>query len=171
MPPLNHRAPGLAGALLANAAATVGLIADGIHLHPAMVKLIWTIKGGPSLTLVSDAMAALGMAAGRYQLADQTVTVTENEARLPDGTLAGAVLSLEAGLRNLIDFAQCSLAEALPAVTTTPANLLKLAHRRGQLSPGYPADLVLLTPALQVALTLVGGEILYRNEQILPNGS
>jgi N-acetylglucosamine-6-phosphate deacetylase len=162
MPALHHRQPGLVGALLTDPRPIVGLIADGIHTHPSMIHLAWQILGNARLNLVTDAMAALGMPPGRHVLGDFQVTVDKSGARLDDGTLAGSVLSLDQALRNLITFSGCSLAEALPTVTTTPAKLLGLADRRGQLAPGFVADLVLLSPELEVVMTVVQGQIAYR---------
>ncbi len=158
MPPLEHRAPGLAGALLADERATVGLIPDGIHLHPAIVALAWRVKGARRINVVTDAMAALGMPPGRYQLGDGEVTVDEISARLADGRLAGSLVSLDQAVRNLIAFTRCSLSEAVATVTTVPAHLLGVADR-GQIAPGFVADLTLLTPDLQVVKTFVGGQI------------
>lgn len=156
MPALDHRQPGLVGALLDDERVTLGLIADGVHVAPALVRLLWRAGGG-RLNLVTDAMAALGMADGRYLLGDQAVTVAGGQARLADGTLAGSVLSLDAALRNLIAFTGCSLADALPAVTSRPAALLGLGDRKGQIAPGFDADLVLLTAGLEPKVTVVGG--------------
>lgn len=162
MPPLSHREPGLVGALLAAERSVVGLIPDGIHVHPALVKLVWQVKGSRGLTLVSDAMAALGMPPGDYHLNDFEVTVTETDARLADGTLAGSILPLDAALRNLIAFTGCSLSEALATVTTTPATLLGQAQYRGRIAPGLLADLVLLTPDLEVVMTVTAGAVSYQ---------
>ncbi|MBN1138582.1 MAG: N-acetylglucosamine-6-phosphate deacetylase [Anaerolineae bacterium] len=162
MPPLHHREPGLVGALLTDDRATTGLIADGIHSHPSMVALAWQALGSARLNLVTDAMAALGMPPGRHILADFEVWVDSTSARLADGTLAGSILSLDRALRNLLAYTGCTLKEALPAITTTPARLLGLAGTRGRIAPGYAADLVLLTPDLQVAATLVDGAEVYR---------
>jgi N-acetylglucosamine-6-phosphate deacetylase len=161
MPPLHHREPGLAGALLADKRATVGLIVDGEHVHPELVKLVWQMVGNGRLNLVTDAMAALGMSPGRYALGDFEVIVDETTARLPSGSLAGSVLSLDTAVRNLITFTGCTLADALPTVTSTPANLLGLPHK-GRIAPNCDADLVLLTPDLQVHTTFVGGRIIYQ---------
>jgi N-acetylglucosamine-6-phosphate deacetylase len=162
MPPLEHREPGLPGALLTTATQTAGLIADGVHIHPAIVALAWGMKGSQRLNVVTDAMAALGMPPGRYLLGDQEVIVTELEARLPSGTLAGSVLSMDAALRNVLEFTGCTLPEALATITSTPADLLGLDAERGRIVPGAFADLVLLTPDLHVAATLVEGNIVYR---------
>ena len=158
MPPLEHRAPGLAGALLADERATVGLIPDGLHLHPSVVALAWQAKGARRVNLVTDAMAALGMPPGRYPLGDWEVTVDDTSARLADGRLAGSLLSLDQAVRNFIAFTGCSLSDALATVTTVPAHLLGLADR-GQIAPGFIADLTLLTPDVHVAGTIVGGQI------------
>jgi N-acetylglucosamine-6-phosphate deacetylase len=170
MPTLHHREPGLVGALLTDPRPTVGLIADGIHTHPAIVCLAWQVLGSTRLNLVTDAIAALGMPPGRHVLGDFRVTVDESGARLDDGTLAGSVLSLDQALRNLITFSGCSLAEALPTVTTTPAKLLGLADQSGQLTAGFAADLVLLSPELEVVMTVVQGQIAYQLPTYSPGG-
>ncbi|MCB9009626.1 MAG: N-acetylglucosamine-6-phosphate deacetylase [Ardenticatenaceae bacterium] len=161
MPPLHHRKPGLAGALLADERATIGLIVDGEHVHPELVKLVWQLVGNGRLTLVTDAMAALGMPPGRYALGDHEVIVGETTARLPSGTLAGSLLRMDTAVRNLISFTNCTLAEALPTVTRTPADLLGLPHK-GRLAPHCDADLLLLTPDLQVHTTIIAGKIVYQ---------
>ena len=160
MPPLDHRQPGLAGALLTDSRMVTGLIADGIHVHPAMVALAWKAKGSRNLNLVTDAMTALGMPEGDYRLGDRTVKVDTVSARLPDGTLAGSILSLDQALRNLMAFSGASLREVLPTVTGTPARLLGL-ERKGRIAVGCDADLILLSPAGHVFLTMIGGEIVY----------
>ena len=163
MPPVGHRQPGLPIALLTAPETTVGLIPDGIHVHPALIKIIWAAKGSEGLNLVSDAMAALGMPPGKYLLNEFEVTVTETDSRLPDGTLAGSILPIDAALRNLIAFTGCTLPEALATVTTTPARLLGIDHERGRIAPGHIADMVLLSADLQVHTTIASGKIVYQN--------
>ena len=160
MAPLHHRAPGLAAALLGEKRATLGLIADLIHVHPALVQLIWQLAGPERLTLVTDAMAALGMAEGRFQLGEQTVTVADGSARLADGTLAGAILPLNLCLRNLVETTGTDLATAAATITSTPATLLNLPDQ-GRLTPGAVADCVLLDEAYQVVATIINGEVVY----------
>ncbi|MER2598400.1 MAG: N-acetylglucosamine-6-phosphate deacetylase [Caldilineales bacterium] len=168
MPPLHHRHPGLAGALLADARPVVGLIADGLHVHPALVALAWRTLGPQRLNLVSDAMAALGQGPGRYVLGDSPVQVSnDSDARLADGTLAGSVLALDQALRNLLAWTGCTLNEALASVTTTPAAALGLGYERGRIAPGYVADLVLLTPDLHVHTVLAEGQVVYARSDLL----
>lgn len=159
-PPLHHRDPGLVGALLTDRRPVVGMIVDGVHAHPAMVELAWRLLG-ERLSLVTDAMEAMGMAPGRYRLGDFEVVVDETSARLADGTLAGSILTLDAALRNLMRFTGCTFAQALGCVTVTPARLLGLETRRGVLAPGCLADLVLLDGDYRVVKTIVGGQVVY----------
>jgi len=164
MPTLTHREPALPGALLTDPRPTVGFIADGVHTHPSVISLVWKALGSQRLNLVTDAMAALGMPQGKHILGDFDCWVDASSARLHDGTLAGSVLSLDEAVRNLIAFAGCTLAAALPTVTTTPARLLGLEHERGRIAPGYRPDLVLLSPDLHVKMTICAGKIVFEGE-------
>jgi len=165
---MHHREPGLVGALLASQ-VPAGLIVDGIHAHPEMVRLAYRLKGAAGITLVTDAIAALGMAPGTYQLGTQRVTTDGVSARLADGvTLAGAVLSMDAAIRNMRAITGCSLAEAAAMASATPARVLGLP-RKGQIAPGFDADLTVMDGEGQIALTLVGGEIVYQREDSAPS--
>ncbi len=164
MPPLNHRQPGLAGALLTDPRPVVGYINDGIHTHLSMVDLAWKSLG-PRLNLVTDAMAALGVPPGTHLLGDYDVYVDETSCRLADGTLAGSILAMDQALRNLVAWTDCPLPAALATITTTPADLLGLGHERGRIAPGYLADLVLLTPDLRVRATVVEGEVVFGDKE------
>ena len=164
MPSLLHRDPGLPGALLTDERVTVGLIADGIHTHPAMVKLVWQALGPRRLNLVTDAMAALGMPPGKHLLGDYEVDVDGVTCRLADGTLAGSILSMDEALRNLIALAGCALEQALQTITTTAARAIGLEHERGQIAPGFVADLALLSPDLRVRGAFVAGDLVYTAE-------
>lgn len=158
MSALGHREPGLPGALLTDERPVVGLIADGIHSHPAMVRLAQRLLGR-RLNLVTDAIAALGMPPGRHRLGDFEVWVDDRSCRLADGTLAGSILSADAALRHLMTMAGCRPEEALAALTTTPADLLGLGHERGRLAVGHRADLVLWSSDWRVVKTVVGGRV------------
>lgn len=162
MAPLHHREPGVAGALLADERVMVGMIVDGRHVHPLLVKLARQLLG-PRLNLVSDAMAALGLPPGDYRLADYSVHVGQ-DARLADGTLAGSILAPDQALRNLVEYTGCTSAEAVAAISTAPAGLLGLP--KGQIAPGFDADLVLLSPDLHVRLTIIGGQVAYSATEV-----
>jgi N-acetylglucosamine-6-phosphate deacetylase len=162
MPSLHQRQPGLAAALLADTAVTVGIIADGLHVHPALVKLAWQLLGPTRFNLVTDGMAALGCPPGQYRLGPTHVTVDTNSARLADGTLAGSLMPLDQTLRNLMAYSGCTLVEAVATVTAVPARLLQIDHQKGVIAPGHDADLVLLTPDGQVVITIIQGEIVWR---------
>lgn len=124
MAPLDHREPGLAGAALADDRITIGLIADGLHVHPGLVAIVRRAVGADRLAIVSDAIAALGMAPGAYRLAGRDVVVDETSARLPNGVLAGCVIGLDEAVRNLATFAGIDAADAARAATTVPARLV-----------------------------------------------
>lgn len=163
MRPLDHRAPSLAAALLDDDRVTIGLIADGLHVAPELLALVRRSIGPGRLSLVSDAMAGLDMAPGPMRLGDAEVLVGEDGARLADGTLAGAIAGLDVGLRTLAATG-CDLDEVLASVTSTPARLLGLGEGRGRLEVGGRADITLLTAGLDVAATLVAGEVAWSSE-------
>jgi N-acetylglucosamine-6-phosphate deacetylase len=161
MTPIHHREPGLAMAVLEHAEISIGMILDGIHVAPELVRLAWHYQGNRRLTLVTDASAALGMPAGTYQLGKNEIQVDGFSARLADGTLAGSTLTPLKALQNLQAFTKCSFQEALACLTTNPARVLGLRDR-GVIRPGAIADFVLLSADQQVAATFVAGELLYQ---------
>jgi N-acetylglucosamine-6-phosphate deacetylase len=162
MPNFGHRDPGLPGALLTDDRMTVGFIADGVHTHPSVIDLVWRILGPRRMSLVSDAMAALGMPPGLHRLGEYDVIVDARSCRLTDGgALAGSILEPDQALRNLVEITGCALGDALATLTTTPARLLGLERERGQIAPGFTADLVLLSPDLRVRTTVAAGDIVY----------
>lgn len=163
MRPLDHRAPSLAAAMLADDRVTIGLIADGVHVAPEILAVVRRAVGPGRLSLVSDAMAGLDMPAGRVRLGGAEVDVGPDGAHLADGTLAGAVAGLDAGVRTMVATG-CPVDEALAAVTSTTAALLRLQDGRGRLEVGGRADITLLTPELEVAATLVAGEVAWSAE-------
>jgi N-acetylglucosamine-6-phosphate deacetylase len=119
MSSLAHREPGLVGALLSSD-VPCGLIVDGVHVHPAAIKAAFRAKGVNGITLVTDAMAAMGTDKGHYTLGDRAVVVDMNSA-LADGTLAGSILQMDAAVRNMIEFTGCSLADAITMASSTRA--------------------------------------------------
>ncbi len=163
MPPLHHRHPGLAAAILDHPKATANLIVDGIHLHPAVVRLVYRLKGWEHVTLVTDAMAGLGMPPGRYVLAGQAVIVDETSARLDNeaGTLAGSILTLNAAIRNMIEFSGCPVHEAYAMAGLNPACLLGIDAVKGRLQPGFDADIAVFDQNFNSLMTIVAGQAVY----------
>ncbi len=155
----HHRAPGPAGALLADDRCAVSLIADGIHVDRRVVKLVARLKPPPKTVLVTDAMAAMGLPAGRFTLAGREVTSDGLSARLADGTLAGSVLTMDAAVRSFRAFSGCPTADALTAATLAPALAIGRDGELGRLAAGMRADVVLLDEALRVQQTICGGAL------------
>lgn len=164
MPPLHHREPGLIGALLEPSAPPFGIIPDGIHIHPAVMGLIFRSRGVEGITLISDAMAAAGLGIGDHKLGDREIRVDKTSARLHDGTLAGSIILSDDAVRNMVRFGICDLPSAARMVSETPARVLGIDDRKGKIAPGYDADLVVLDEDLQVYLTIIGGEVAYQRE-------
>ncbi len=160
MGPMSHRAPGLAGAAMADDRVAVGLIVDGVHVDPLMVKVAWRAKGPARVVLVTDAVGAMGLPAGRYELGGITVTADATSVRTETGVLAGSILTMDQAVRNTMAFTGCSLDEAVTAAATTPATVIG-ATERGHLRPGAVADVVLLEPDGSVAATICAGSIAY----------
>lgn len=160
---LHHRTPGTLGAVLTDDRIYAQVIVDGVHVHPAVVKLLVRAKGVSRTILITDAMRAAGLEDGEYDLGGQTITVREGIARTSTGSLAGSTLTLDAGLRNVINYAGLSLEEALPMATSVPADAMGLAGRKGVLAPGADADVILLDAGLNVRLTMVAGQVVYQD--------
>lgn len=158
MAPIANRAPGLPLAAMTDPDSWCGLIADGIHVHPALLRLALATKPRGKLFLVTDAMTPFGTEAGSFMLYGQEILRRDGRLTLPDGTLAGADLDLPQAIRNCVSLLGLELAEALRMASLYPAQFLGLDHRYGRIAPGYAADLTLLDPAPAVLGTWVDGE-------------
>lgn len=156
---LRHREPGVATAMLLSD-LPVGLIADGVHLHPAITQMICRIKGPRGVVLVTDSMGAMGMPPGEYNLGGYSVIVDGRSAQLPTGTLAGSILTMDGAIRHLVREVGCPLADALTMATRTPADLLGLPNK-GRIAAANDADLVVLDAELRVQATVVAGGVAY----------
>lgn len=160
MGPMSARAPGPAGAVLDSGSLVAGLIADGVHVDPSMVRLAWRALGPDRIALVTDAIAATGLGDGRYVVGDTEVVVRGAQARTIDGVLAGSVMQYDAALRNLIAMTGCTIAEASSAASSTPARWMR-RDDIGRLAVGARADLVLLDDQLEVVATVIDGRLAY----------
>lgn len=161
MSPFEHRQPGAIGASLVDDRLTVGLIADGVHSHPASLLLTLNAKGPARIALVTDMVSAAGMPPGRYELGGQQVESDGVSVRLDDGTLAGSVLTLDQAVRNVVAWTGTPAATALTLASEVPARVLGL-KRIGRIEAGYQADLILFDPDLSVVATMVAGKTVYR---------
>lgn len=149
MTPLHHRDPGVVGAALTSIDATAELIADGIHVHPAALRI--ALNAMPHrIALVTDAMRACGLAEGTYKLYEYEVTVADGAARLSDGTLAGSVLTMDAAVRNMIELAGLPIETVIPLATEVPARIANVANRKGKIERRYDADLVVMNERFEV---------------------
>lgn len=159
MNPLHHREPGIVGTALIRDELTVELICDGFHVHPDVVRLVFSVKRRDRIALVTDAIAAAGMPDGDgYWLGGLPVIVKEGKAVLRDGgNLAGSCLTMDEALKRTIAFTGLTLAEVLPALTLNPARQIGADDRKGSIEVGKDADLVVLGPDLSVVRTFVGG--------------
>ena len=160
MSPFGHRAPGAIGAGLVDDRVTVGLIADGVHSHPASLQLAVRAKGADRIALVSDIMPAAGMPPGVYLFGGQQVTVDGRSARLVDGTLAGSITTLDQALRNIACWTDATPVDALRMAGEVPARTLGLSDR-GRIVPGAIADIALFDDDLTVRVTIARGRVVY----------
>jgi len=164
MRPLHHREPGAVGAAL-DSDAMVELIADGIHVHPAIVRLLLKAKGIDNICLVTDSISAAGLKDGEYSLGGLDVFVKGEEARLTDGTLAGSTLTMDRAVKNFIEFTDVSLPKAVRAASLNPARLLGIDGRKGSLKAGQDADIVIFDEGFNIHYTIIGGEIVYSKNE------
>jgi N-acetylglucosamine-6-phosphate deacetylase len=157
MRPLDHRDPGIIGEVLTDSRLSADIIADGIHLDPAIVQLFLKAKGPDGAVLITDAISATGMPEGRYRLGTFEVEV-KNGRCLRDGKLAGSVLTMDRAVRNVMQFARWDLQQSLRLATLNPARVAGFTNR-GKLEAGAEADFVVLTPDGEVRKTIVRGEV------------
>ncbi len=163
MPPLGHRAPGLAGAVLAHGDVVAELVADGVHVHPAMLRMAVAAKGRDRTMAITDGTAGAGLRPGTRTVlgGDRSITVRASAVYLDDGTLAGSVLTLDEAFRRLVQQMQFTIVDAAHLCSTTPARALRLLGH-GVIAEGAVADLVVLDSTLKVRRTFIGGVEVYR---------
>jgi N-acetylglucosamine-6-phosphate deacetylase len=158
MRPLDHREPGIVAEVLTDDRITADIIADGIHLAPAVVQLFLRAKSVERAVLITDAISASGMPDGRYQLGPMLVDVKDGKCTL-DGKLAGSVLTMDRAVRNVAKFAGWSLRDAVRTATLNPARVVGLGQRCGVLAPGAEANFVVLSPEGEVRARIIGGRV------------
>jgi N-acetylglucosamine-6-phosphate deacetylase len=161
MPPLDHRRPGLAGAILQAEEVAAEIICDGVHVHPAMVRTAVTAKRPSRIMAITDGTAAAGLSVGsRAALGDQPITVGDSAAFLADGTLAGSILTMDRAFEMLVSRIGLSPVDAATMCATTPARELGLVGH-GVIAVDAVADLVVLDAHFSVVQTYVAGQLVY----------
>ncbi len=158
MSPLTGREPGAVGAALEDRDSWVGIIADGVHVHPASLRVALACKPCGKVMLVTDAMPPVGAEDPSYELYGEVITAVDGVVRNAAGSLAGSALDMATAVRNSVQLLGVSLAEAARMASTYPAQFLNLDDRYGHIAEGHHADLVLLDDALQVRSTWIAGQ-------------
>ena len=151
------REPGMVGAALEDRASHFGLIVDGLHVHPAALRVALRARGIEGAMLVTDAMPPVGGTQDRFTLMGQDIAVVDGTCRGPDGTLAGSALTMVQALCNTMDLLGCDIVTASRMASGNPARFLRLDHATGSIAPGLRADLVHLDETRAVTATWIAG--------------
>jgi N-acetylglucosamine-6-phosphate deacetylase len=161
MPPVHHRRPGIALALMLDPRVTTGVIADGEHVHPAVLEQLVRVKGTSRIALTTDQTSAAGAPAGKYFLSGRSVVSDGRVVRLEDGTLAGSAATMPDLVRLMARTPGVGVARAISLASAIPARVLG-ERRLGRISEGACADLVVLDSDLRVKLTMIRGVVKFR---------
>jgi len=162
MPPLMHRAPGPVGAFLTSRDTYVEMIADGFHVHPAVMEMVIKAKGTDRVILVTDAMPPAGTSMTSFSMLGTRFEVKGNSCFAPDGPLAGTALTMNKAVRVIVDSTSTSLVDALKLASLNPARLLGIDGTKGSLEVGKDGDVVVADVDLNVHATVVGGTVVYQ---------
>jgi len=157
---LHHREPGVVGSAFLYDGLFTEMIVDGIHIVPEAVKLAYQIKGKERVILITDAMRAKGMGDGIYDLGGQSVTVENGKATLPEGQLAGSILKMSDAFRNMMAFTDADLSAVIKMGSENPAKQLKVFDRKGSITEGKDADLLVLNTNNAIVLTVCRGTLI-----------
>lgn len=160
---LNHRQPGVMGAAL-DRDVICELIADNVHVHPAMQRIICRAKGMDHIVLITDSMRACMLGDGEYELGGQKVIVSDQVARLENGVIAGSVLTMNRAVKIFKDNNRISLCDVIQTVTLNPAKELGIYGEKGSLEPGKQADIVIFDQNIEIKATFVKGKVVFRRK-------
>ncbi len=160
---LHHRNPGTVGAVLSMKEITCELIADLIHVHPAVMQILLAAKGLDRVVLITDAVRGAGLTEGStYSQDGRSVHIHDGGAYLPDGTLAGSILTMDRALHNFSQAVNQPITDLWPTSSLNAARAIHLAHRTGSIEVGKDADLILVDEDVQVYLTMARGQVVYQ---------
>lgn len=168
---IHQREPGVVTAALLSEKVYTEMIVDGVHLHPAIVKLVTRVKDKDKIILVTDAMRAKCLPDGSYDLGGQAVEVKNNVASLADGTLAGSTLKMSDAIQNMLKFSDCTLQDVIRFASENPARMLNIFHRKGSITPGKDADLVVLDEKMNVVWVMCEGRASEKSSSLLLEGN
>jgi len=164
MTPLNHRKPGIVGAIFTSD-ITSELIADLIHVHPAIFNILINAVHKDKIVLITDSMRAGSMKSGIYELGGQKVIVENGAAKLENGTLAGSVLTLNKAVLNMLRNSDLEIYDVVAMATLNPAKVIKMDNIKGSLKNGYDADIVIFDENIDVFFTIVEGKVMYEAQE------
>ncbi|MFB4167818.1 N-acetylglucosamine-6-phosphate deacetylase [Virgibacillus sp. JSM 102003] len=161
---IHHRDIGVVGAAFRLEELRAELIADGIHVSPEMLQLIYSNMGSERLILITDAMRAKCLHSGAYELGGQPVNVTEDRAVLDDGTLAGSILKMYQGAQQMLQLKDVSIRNVIEMASSNPAKQLSVFDKKGSIKVGKDADLLLVDDDLHIKYTICRGEIAHEED-------
>lgn len=161
----HHREPGILGAALTDGRVSVELIADGLHVHPAALRLAALCKGPAKTVLVSDSIKPAGLPDGEYSYRGRRLILRDGLVCLPDGVIAGSSIRLNDAVRVMVEEAGFSVSEAVQMASHSPARVLRLTPDKGKLKEGSDADVTIMDWRFNVKETIVGGETVYRGAE------
>jgi N-acetylglucosamine-6-phosphate deacetylase len=164
MTSIHHRAPGPVPAILESKSVFAQVIPDGVHVHPSIIRMIWPALGPDRFISITDGVRALGLPDGTYEYDGLEFESRNGAARYHDGTLIGTSVGLNELVRRLSEFTGCSIDDALRTATLTAARSIGIEERKGEVSVGKDADLVIFNDDLGVWKTIVNGDVVYSND-------
>ncbi|WP_188383521.1 N-acetylglucosamine-6-phosphate deacetylase [Ornithinibacillus halotolerans] len=165
MPGIHHRDIGVVGAAFFLEELRAELIADGIHVSPHMLRLIYQNMGSERLILITDAMRAKCLQAGTYDLGGQMVQVDGERAVLEDGTLAGSILKLNEGVQQMLDLPEVQFKDVIKMASINPAKQISVFDRKGSIAEGKDADILLVDDSFSIKYTFCRGQLAYKGEE------
>lgn len=164
MSEFNHREPGTVGGVLESNELTCEIICDLFHVHPAAISLLIKTKGPQRVAIVTDGILPTGLDDGTYEFAGQNVHVKNGSTRLESGVLAGSIATMNVAVKNLYKTVGLSLPVISIMASTTPARILELGIKKGQIAENYDADLTILDKDFNAKYTIVGGNVVYQSQ-------
>lgn len=162
MSPIHHRTPGTAAAALYYDELFCEIITDGVHIHPIMIELLYRTKGKEKVIIISDCTGYNNLQDGAYDLRGKELKRTGNKVTLKNGTLAGSAITLDKGIKYVVENCNIPLEDAVFMVTESPISVVGTQKKLGRIEVGYEADLAILNKDLEVKETIIDGKLIYK---------